>query len=62
MLPVNGKVKTASAEADYIAFGSGDRDMIILPGAGDGFKTVKGSARPASVSSTMTTRSSSGLR
>ena len=49
MLPVNGKVKTASAEADYIAFGSGDRDMIILPGAGDGFKTVKGSARPASV-------------
>ena len=49
MTPVNGKVRTASAEADYIAFGSGDRDMIILPGAGDGFKTVKGSAGAASV-------------
>lgn len=49
MAPVNGKVKTASAEADYIAFGSGDRHLIILPGAGDGFKTVKGSARAASV-------------
>ncbi|MBO4862024.1 MAG: alpha/beta hydrolase [Firmicutes bacterium] len=49
MTPVNGKVKTASAEADYIAFGSGERDLIILPGAGDGFRTVKGTARAASV-------------
>ena len=29
---------------DYIQFGNGDKALIIIPGLGDGLKTVKGSA------------------
>ena len=31
---------------DYIRFGTGSRNLIILPGLGDGLKTVKGTALP----------------
>lgn len=34
------------AEMDYIRFGAGSRDLIMLPGLGDGLRTVKGTARP----------------
>ena len=31
---------------DYIRFGSGERTLVMLPGVGDGLKTVKGMALP----------------
>ena len=34
---------------DYIRFGSGEKVLIILPGLGDGLKTVKGTALPMSL-------------
>ena len=39
---VNGKIGTT----DYIRFGRGVRKLIILPGLGDGLRTVKGTAAP----------------
>ena len=39
---VNGKIGTT----DYIRFGKGARNLIILPGLGDGLRTVKGTAAP----------------
>ena len=42
----NGTVKTAEAEMDYIAFGYGQKPLIMLPGLGDGLRTVKGTAIP----------------
>ena len=38
----NGKV----GQMDYIRFGSGTRVLIMLPGLGDGLRTVKGMALP----------------
>ena len=34
---------------DYIRFGTGKKTLIILPGLGDGLKTVKGTALPMAV-------------
>lgn len=42
----NGKVCIEGAEMDYIRFGSGSRNLVILPGLGDGLRTVKGTALP----------------
>ena len=39
---VNGKIGTT----DYIRFGTGNRNLIILPGLGDGLQTVRGTALP----------------
>ena len=41
----NGKINAA----EYIRFGSGKRNLIILPGLGDGLKTVGGTAVPMAV-------------
>ena len=38
----NGHIKVT----DYIRFGTGKRDLVILPGLGDGLQTVKGTALP----------------
>ena len=38
----NGRV----GQMDYIRFGSGERVLILLPGLGDGLRTVKGTALP----------------
>ena len=35
-----------AAGAEYISFGSGERNLIMLPGLGDGLRTVKGTALP----------------
>ena len=43
---INGCVEIAAGEMDYIRFGSGPRIMVMLPGVGDGLKTVKGMAMP----------------
>lgn len=40
----NGGLCLGGDTMDYIRFGSGPRTLVILPGVGDGLKTVKGSA------------------
>lgn len=42
----NGRVHLPVGDMDYIRFGSGTRDLVMLPGVGDGLKTVKGMALP----------------
>ena len=42
----NGRLHLPSADMDYIRFGSGEKTLVLLPGVGDGFKTVRGMALP----------------
>ena len=42
----NARLRLDSGEMDYIRFGSGARTLVMLPGVGDGLKTVKGMALP----------------
>lgn len=42
----NGRLRLPKGEMDYIRFGSGDRVMVMIPGVGDGLKTVRGMALP----------------
>ncbi len=42
----NGTVKLDDAGMDYIRFGTGEKTLIILPGLGDGLRSVKGTALP----------------
>ena len=45
----NGCLKLDGTEMDYIRFGSGGKTLIMLPGLGDGLRTVKGTALPMAV-------------
>ena len=40
----NGTLNIGNTTMDYIRFGSGQRSLIMLPGLGDGLRTVKGTA------------------
>lgn len=40
----NGTVKIGTTDMDYISFGAGSQNLIILPGLGDGLLTVRGTA------------------
>ena len=40
----NGKIEIGNTDMDYVSFGNGDTALIIIPGLGDGLKTVKGMA------------------
>ena len=42
----NGSVRLPSGTTDYVRFGSGQKTMVMLPGVGDGLKTVRGMAVP----------------
>lgn len=42
----NGTVQLRDAGMDYIRFGEGTRILVMLPGLGDGLRTVKGTAVP----------------
>jgi len=42
----NAVVQLHDGEMDYIRFGTGKRIMVMLPGLGDGLRTVKGTAMP----------------
>ena len=42
----NGTLNIGGATMDYIRFGNGERALVILPGLGDGLRTVKGTALP----------------
>ena len=46
MSAVNGQVVFDDYTMDYIRFGTGERTMIMIPGVGDGLKTVRGMALP----------------
>lgn len=40
----NGTVRVGNSEMDYVSFGNGNKNLIMLPGLGDGLSTVKGMA------------------
>ena len=42
----NGRLTLPTGEMDYIRFGSGSKTLVMIPGVGDGLKTVKGMALP----------------
>ena len=42
----NGRIAIDDTTMDYIRFGNGQRNLIILPGLGDGLQTVRGTALP----------------
>ena len=42
----NGTLKLGNTTMDYIRFGSGERILVMLPGLGDGLRSVKGMALP----------------
>ena len=42
----NGRLQLKAGGMDYIRFGSGARMLVMIPGVGDGLKTVKGMALP----------------
>ena len=42
----NGEVRLNGARMEYIRFGRGTRTLVMLPGLGDGLRTVKGTAVP----------------
>ena len=44
--PKNGRLSLDGTTMDYIRFGTGSRVLIMLPGLGDGLRTVRGTALP----------------
>lgn len=40
----NGNVRLGNTNMDYVSFGRGEEALILLPGLGDGLRTVKGMA------------------
>lgn len=44
--PVNGSIPIGSTEMDYIAFGTGTRNLVMIPGLGEGLQSIKGTALP----------------
>ena len=42
----NDRLSLKTGEMDYIRFGSGKKVLVMIPGVGDGLKTVKGMAVP----------------
>ncbi len=45
----NCNIIIGDTDMDYISFGSGDQNLIMIPGLGDSLKTVKGTAFPFSL-------------
>ncbi len=42
----NGSIRLDGTTMDYIRFGTGNRALIMLPGLGDGLRSMKGTALP----------------
>jgi len=42
----NGTLKAGDMTMDYIRFGTGSRVLVMLPGLGDGLRSMKGTALP----------------
>lgn len=45
----NGTLKIGGSEMDYIRFGTGGKVLVMLPGLGDGLRSVKGTDLPMAV-------------
>ena len=45
----NGSIPIGGTSMDYISFGSGAKNLILIAGIGDGLKTVRGTALPFSL-------------
>ena len=45
----NGCLNIEDTTMDYISFGKGKKDVIMIPGLGDGLKTAKGMAIPFAI-------------
>lgn len=45
----NGTLQIGDTTMDYICFGTGERILIMLPGLGDGLRSMKGTALPMAV-------------
>ena len=45
----NNVIELDDTTVNYISFGKGEKNLIIIPGLGDGLKTVKGLALPFSI-------------
>ena len=45
----NGILTIGKSQMEYIRFGSGEKTLIMLPGLGDGLRTMKGTALPFSI-------------
>ena len=46
LLAKGGTIPTGNTKMDYIRFGTGPRNLVMLPGLGDGLVTVRGLAIP----------------
>ena len=42
----NGTLKIGGTDMEYIRFGTGERILVMLPGLGDGLRSMKGTALP----------------
>ena len=49
MATSSGTLSIRNTTMDYIRFGSGEKTLVMLPGLGDGLRTVKGTALPMSL-------------
>lgn len=45
----NDEIKIENTTVDYISFGNGNKNLIIIPGVGESFQTVKGLAVPFAI-------------
>ena len=45
----NGTVKIENTDMEYVSFGCGTTNLVMIPGIGDGLKTVKGTAAIMSI-------------
>ena len=45
----NGTLKIDGTTMDYICFGTGEKILVMLPGLGDGLRSMKGTALPMAV-------------
>lgn len=45
----NGTLPMGGTTMDYIRFGTGERTLVMLPGLGDGLRSMKGTALPVAV-------------
>lgn len=42
----NGRIRMKDNHMDYVVFGKGTKPLIMIPGVGDGLKTIRGMALP----------------
>ena len=45
----NGCVSIGDTKMDYVCFGKGNKNLVMIPGGGDGLTTVKGLAIPMAI-------------